>query len=140
MVSDMIHLTRVIDTVIIHHSATPPDMDVGVEEFRSWHVKRGYSDVGYHEVIRIDGRIEAGRDRNEEGAHCKGKNRHTIGICLVGDGRCGFTDAQHNSLGALLRHYRRLIIDVKIGVHNDYAATICPGMSRGELLAKVRLL
>ena len=135
----MIHLTRAIETIILHHSATPPTMDIGAEEIREWHLERGFSDIGYHEVIRIDGQIEAGRDRNVEGAHCLGHNQHTIGICLVGDGRCGFTEAQYNSLGALLRFYRRMIPEVKIGAHNDFADTICPGMPRSELLAKVRL-
>ncbi|NCC41769.1 MAG: N-acetylmuramoyl-L-alanine amidase [Gammaproteobacteria bacterium] len=135
----MIALNRVVDTIIIHHSATPPTTDIGAVEIREWHLERDYSDIGYHEVIRIDGQIEAGRDRDIEGAHCLGHNKHSIGICLVGDGRCGFTEAQYKSLGALLRHYRRMLPEVHIGVHNDFAATICPGMPRTELLAKVKL-
>lgn len=134
-----IHLTRVIDTIIIHHSATPPDMNIGAEKIRDWHIERGFNDIGYHEVIRPDGRIEAGRNRNEPGAHCKGHNRNSVGICMVGDGRAGFTDAQYAALGGLLRFYRRLIPDVQIAVHRDYAETICPGMSKNELLEKVRL-
>lgn len=61
-----------------------------------WHKKRGWQGIGYHYVIlngrRIvndyrdidDGLIENGRDIRDIGAHCKGQNRDSIGICLIG--------------------------------------------------------
>ena len=63
-----------------------PSMDIGVKEIRRWHMRapRSWSDVGYHYVIRRDGSIEQGRDITRIGAHVKGFNNHSIGICWVG--------------------------------------------------------
>ena len=44
------------DTIVIHCSATPKDMDIGVEKIKHWHtVDNGWDDIGYHYVIKRDG-------------------------------------------------------------------------------------
>lgn len=81
-----------VDTIVIHCADTPVGMDIGVDEIRKWHInERGWSDIGYHYVIRTTGRIELGRDLDgdglvldNKGAHVFGHNSHSIGICLVG--------------------------------------------------------
>ena len=75
---------REINTFIIHCSDTYPDMDIGVEEIRRWHKERGWSDIGYHYVIRRNGKIEEGRNDGIVGAHAKGMNENSLGICMVG--------------------------------------------------------
>ena len=45
---------------------------------------RGWRDIGYHNVIRRSGVLEAGRPIVEAGAHVKGHNKNSIGVCLVG--------------------------------------------------------
>lgn len=75
---------RAIDKIVIHCAATKPDQDVGVFEIRRWHKARGWRDVGYHYVIRLDGAIEVGRDENDVGAHASGYNSTSIGVCVVG--------------------------------------------------------
>lgn len=77
---------RRIDYIVIHCSATMPSMDIGVKEIRRWHMREplSWSDVGYHYVIRRDGTIEQGRDITRIGAHVKGFNNHSIGLCWVG--------------------------------------------------------
>jgi N-acetylmuramoyl-L-alanine amidase len=45
---------------------------------------KGWSDIGYHWVIRRDGTIEPGRKESSLGAHVAGENYGNIGICLVG--------------------------------------------------------
>ena len=76
---------RDIRKIIIHAADTPADMDIGVEEIRRWHVEeRGWSDIGYHYVIRRDGTVETGRSEDRAGAHVRGHNQDSIGICLVG--------------------------------------------------------
>lgn len=80
-------LVRKITKVIIHCSATPPDMEIGAETIRVWHVKdNGWADIGYHWVIRRDGQVEAGRPEAMQGAHCAAGNGNvaSIGICLMG--------------------------------------------------------
>lgn len=80
------------DLIIVHCSATPPDMDIGVEEIRGWHVTdNGWSDIGYNYVLRRNGALEMGRDLDgdgdvmeETGAHTRGFNTRSIGVCLIG--------------------------------------------------------
>ena len=66
---------RPIDTIIVHCSATPEGRDVSVSEIRKWHKARGWSDIGYHFVITLDGTMNVGRPIEKIGAHAKGYNR-----------------------------------------------------------------
>jgi len=75
---------RDIDKIIIHCSATKPDMDIGVVEIDQWHRLRGFDGVGYHTIIRRNGYKEQGRPLIRVGAHARGFNAHSIGICMVG--------------------------------------------------------
>lgn len=59
-------------------------MDIGVKEIDRWHKQRGWSGIGYHYVIRRNGAIENGRPIEKIGAHVRGHNAYSIGICLVG--------------------------------------------------------
>ena len=68
---------RIVKEIIIHCSATREGQDVPVETIRDWHVNsRGWSDIGYHFYIELDGTIKKGRDIDRVGAHCKSHNRH----------------------------------------------------------------
>lgn len=80
-----------IDTIVIHCSDTEAGKDFRAKDIDAWHKQKGYSMIGYHYVIDIDGRIEAGRPFTMDGAHCKEKdekgvsyNTHSIGICYIG--------------------------------------------------------
>lgn len=76
---------RKIDSIFIHCSFTPADMDIGVKEIRDWHVNgNGWSDIGYHRVIRRNGKTQTGRGLARMGAHTRGYNATSVGICLVG--------------------------------------------------------
>lgn len=76
---------REINRIVIHCSATPASMDIGVNTIRGWHVnERGWSDVGYHFVIRRDGVVQTGRPLERVGSHAYGFNKGSIGICYVG--------------------------------------------------------
>ena len=77
---------RKINEVIVHCAFTPTDMDIGAAEIKMWHTEapRNWSDIGYHYVIRRDGTIETGRPLSISGAHARGHNANSIGICLVG--------------------------------------------------------
>lgn len=72
------------DRIVIHCSATPPSMDIGVKEIHRWHKDRGFRSIGYHFVIRRNGQVESGRPYNEVPAAQKGFNRNSLAICLVG--------------------------------------------------------
>ena len=76
---------RQIHKLIVHCSATREGHNVPVETIRKWHVEgRGWSDIGYHFYIDLEGNIFKGRDIARMGAHCKGYNRNSIGICYCG--------------------------------------------------------
>lgn len=78
--------------VILHCSDTPEFMNIGAAEIEKWHIANGFDKIGYHRVIRLDGKIEYGRDYSEMGAHCSGYNLGSVGVCLVG--REKFTEDQ----------------------------------------------
>ena len=75
---------RDIDYIVIHCSATMPSMDVPIERVKKWHLQRGWSDIGYHYYITRDGEIHKGRKLSTIGAHVRGYNKNSIGICYEG--------------------------------------------------------
>ena len=75
---------REINRIIVHCTATPPDMDVDIDDVRRWHKERGWSDVGYHALITRDGTCQPGRPLEAVGSHAKGHNQDSIGIALAG--------------------------------------------------------
>ena len=75
---------RDIDYIVIHCAATMPSMDVPIERVRKWHLQRGWSDIGYHYYITRDGEIHKGRKLSTIGAHVRGYNKNSIGICYEG--------------------------------------------------------
>ena len=132
-------MNRKIKKIIVHCAATPPSMDIGVEVIRKWHVEdRKWSDIGYHYVIRLDGSIELGRPVSRQGAHTRGYNKESIGICYVGgvnekgaaeDTR---TDAQKKSLRILLEFLKLTFPDSVIHGHRDFANKACPSFDATE--------
>lgn len=99
---------RPINRIIVHCAATPPSMDIGAELIAKWHKARGWSDIGYHGVIRRDGMYEPGRSDDQMGAHARGHNLDTLAVCLVGGITEGgapennFTPEQFDTLEAVL--------------------------------------
>jgi N-acetyl-anhydromuramyl-L-alanine amidase AmpD len=110
--------------IVIHCSDTPVEMDIGAEEIRRWHTQeRGWSDIGYHYVIRRSGLIEKGRDEDAVGSHVRGFNSNSIGVCMVG-GRYGnnnFTSEQFKSLSSLVKILTEKYPDCEVLGHKDLA-------------------
>ena len=75
--------TRKISKISVHCSATAEGKDFTVEDIDRWHRQRGLNGIGYHFVIYRDGSIHAGRSKRQIGAHCKGHNTISIGICYI---------------------------------------------------------
>ncbi len=106
---------RTIDLIVVHCSATNPNMNIGAAEIREWHVEGNkWSDIGYHNVIRRNGALEHGRDLATAGAHARGHNLNSLGVCLVGGvdsenkPENNFTEAQF----VTLRGYLDTMLDV----------------------------
>ena len=73
-----------IHTIVVHCSATKEDVWVDAHDIDEWHKARGWSGIGYHRVILLDGSVQQGRPYTTRGAHVKGNNLNTIAICLIG--------------------------------------------------------
>ena len=75
---------RTINKIILHCTATPEGRHTTVEDIRLWHKSQGWSDIGYHYVVYLDGSIHTGRPIEVSGAHTKGLNKNSIGVVYVG--------------------------------------------------------
>jgi N-acetylmuramoyl-L-alanine amidase len=125
-------MKRKINKIIIHCSATPPDMDVDAKTVDEWHRQRGWSGIGYHFFIKRDGHIQLGRPLEKSGAHTKGYNKNSIGVCYAGgvdsdmcpeDNR---TSAQIASFLSLLRLLKNIYPEAVIHGHRDFSTKACP--------------
>lgn len=115
--------------VILHCSATPNYKGVTVEEIDSWHKARGWTGIGYHYVIYTGGRVVPGRAENVVGAHCKGKNTNSLGVCLIGTDR--FSEQQVDSLIELYDDFYRRYGITPEAWHGHYQFDknkTCPGI------------
>ncbi len=121
--------------ITVHCSATPPELDIGRDDIRQWHLQRGWQDIGYHYVIRRNGAIELGRPTHVQGAHVAGHNKDNLGICLVGgcdnqmQTQDNFTLAQRKTLFALISQLQQQyhIDDQHVTAHNQWNANkACP--------------
>lgn len=124
----------------IHCAATPPSRDIGAKEIEAWHKKRGWKGIGYHYVIRRDGTVETGRAENEIGAHVKGFNSQSLGICLVGGisetgkAEANYTKMQAVSLAGLLTDLTKKYPDAIVQGHRDFPNQnkACPCFDAGK--------
>ncbi len=127
-------ITRKIDKIIIHCSATREGQHIDVDTIRDWHVNgRGWSDVGYHYIIYLDGTVHPGRPVERSGAHTKGQNSNSIGICYIGgvetDGKTPKdtrTPEQKAALDNLLFVLTDIFANTTIHGHNEFATKACP--------------
>lgn len=124
---------RKITEIIVHCTATQEGKNFTVSDITRWHKQRGFSTIGYHYVIYLDGTRHLGRNVNISGAHCENHNSHSIGVCYVGglasDGKTPKdtrTQAQKTALLALLRELRRIYPMARIYGHRDFASKACP--------------
>ena len=117
---------------IIHCS----DSDYGdVATIRKWHLQRGFSDVGYHFVIRRDGEIELGRPLVQVGAHCKGYNKISIGTCLIG--KDSFNHCQFAQLRKLHQSLVAQFPMLEAVPHNQFNPhKTCPNFNIYDVLTK----
>jgi len=130
-------LSRPIDRLVIHHSASPTSTTL--EQIDRWHRDRGFDGIGYHHLIRADGRVLPGRDLSRPGAHAAGHNAHSIAICVAGDNtrpEHAWTAAQKQALVVYVRWFRIFFPSAAVVGHRDLpgAATTCPGVDVRELL------
>lgn len=120
---------RNVNKIIIHHTAS--SKNTTVEQIRDWHVNgNGWSDIGYHFIVLGDGTVETGRHINKTGAHCRGHNKGSIGICVTGN--TSQEPPNKLQLESLWAKLKLLMEEYNLDRHNvyghrDFGATECPG-------------
>ena len=131
---------RKIRQLVVHCAATYPSMDIDAAWIDREHRLRGFSMIGYHYFIKRDGTIQTGRTVDKIGAHVKGHNSQSIGICLAGgliekgkkevedDWEDNFAPIQMDSLRTLLTQLHALYPGAEVLGHRDFpgVAKICP--------------
>lgn len=121
-----------IQYLVVHCADTPDDRDIDAAEIHRWHTEeRGWSGIGYHAVIKRDGTIENGRPLYWSGAHVKGHNSHSLGVCLIGE--VNFTPAQYASLSSLLKSWNSQHPGSRVVGHCDLdSRKTCPNFDVKE--------
>lgn len=134
--------------LIVHHSAFAQYADQ-LTQINEWHRDRefpkssfGYY-VGYHYLINHAGHVTQTRQDWEEGAHSKGINFESIGICLEGNFDEELpTEEQKSSLGKLLvelcQKYKLDVTDIY--PHRSFRDTACYGKRLDDSFARVLYL
>lgn len=129
---------RKINLIVVHCSDSDIPAHDNVETVRRWHVQeRGFSDIGYHYFIDKGGHVYPGRTEDTIGAHVKGHNSRSIGICL--SGRTEFTDDQFQALEVLLKDIcHRYSLEKKdiLGHRDLQPAKTCPNFDVHEKISK----
>ena len=115
-----------IKFLIVHCSDTPDQEDIGALEIHKMHLGFGWEGIGYHKIIRRDGKIENGRPEYWIGAHVYGKNTQSLGVCLIG--KNSFSKKQLDSLEKILRNWKKIYKNTVILGHKDAIPTkkTCP--------------
>lgn len=125
---------RRIDYIAIHCTASREGQEQTVAQIRAEHLRNGWSDIGYHYVVTLDGKVHLGRDVDIAGAHVSGYNANSIGISYVGGvanipgkpysqqpAKDTRTDEQKAALMSLIIELRRLYPKAVIQGHRDFS-------------------
>lgn len=143
--------------LVIHCTATPEGRDVTPEDIRRWHTSpvsaggRGWKQVGYTDLIRLDGTVERLVNNNEDANvdpweitnGAKGYN--SISRHIVYAGGCDKsmnpkdtrTAAQEKALIAYVKDFHRRFPNVRIIGHNEIAAKACPSFDVQKWLKSI---
>lgn len=144
--------------LVIHCTATPPGREVSGDEIRRWHTAplwkggRGWKQVGYTDMIHLDGRVERLVGNNEDAmvdpwevtngaAGYNSVSRHVVYVGgVASDGKTPKdtrTPEQQIALEAYVESFHSRFPDVKIVGHNELAAKACPSFDVKEWLASM---
>ena len=118
---------RKITKIIIHCSASNYQ-----KQTAKWidkiHKKRGFKGIGYHHFITYSGEDQPGRPHAVIGAHCKGHNRDSIGVCVAGLNV--FSIAALRTLEKVVGYLKKKYPNAIVDGHNKYNKNkTCPNMS-----------
>lgn len=115
-----------IKFLVVHCSDSDDCETLTALDIHKMHLSFGWDGIGYHKVINRSGKVENGRPEYWIGAHVKGKNNISLGVCLIG--RHKFTIKQFISLEKVLKRWKLSYPEAKIVGHRDTGNTkkTCP--------------
>ena len=106
-----------INYLVVHCSDSPAGRGDDAETIHRWHKEKGWDGIGYHAVILENGTVQAGRPIYWTGAHCRGHNSDSLGVCLIGKG--DYTERQFNALKCQLNQWLAIFPDANVVGHCD---------------------
>lgn len=148
----------VLKYLAVHCTATPEGREVSGDEIRHWHTDppskggRGWKQVGYTDMVHLDGKIERLVDNNEDSNvdpweitnGVAGKNSVSRHIVYVGgverDGKTPKdtrTPQQLKAMEEYVKDFHRRFPSVRIVGHNELAAKACPSFNVQEWLRQI---
>ena len=145
--------------LVIHCTATPEGREVSSDEIRRWHTAplnkggRGWKQVGYTDMIHLDGRVERLVANNEDAnvdpweitngaAGYNRVSRHVVyvgGVTRQNIPRDTRTSAQREALKKYVLDFHKKHPDVQIVGHNQLAAKACPSFDVPKWLKEIGL-
>lgn len=147
--------------LVLHCTATPEDREVSSDDIRAWHTNpvnkggRGWSQVGYTDLIHLNGEVERLVDNNEDANvdpweitnGAKGYNsisRHVVYVGgVVADGKTTKdtrTKAQKAAMEVYVKEFHRKHPNVRIIGHNEVAAKDCPSFDVQVWLKEIGII
>lgn len=101
--------------------------DHTAKDVHDWHVKRGWSGNGYHDIIEFSGKVSRGRPFYWKGSHCKAKgmNHKALGVCMLG--KSVFNEAQWLALEEYILQIVARYPNIVVAGHRDFdRGKTCP--------------
>lgn len=149
-------MTKKLELLVIHCTATPEGREVSAKQVRDWHMLpkpkgRGWSRVGYSDLIELDGNLVNMRPYNQDDYvqrsemtwGVRGKNRVSRHVVYVGGTDKDFnakdtrTDAQKISLETYVKYQILRHPEIKVCGHYHFAAKACPSFNVEEWLKSI---
>lgn len=114
-----------VTRLILHHAEA---RTCSAEDIHCWHKQNGWSGAGYHFLVRKNGTVYRLRPENKIGAHAKGANSNSLGICFEGSYQTEtMPDAQIDAGKELVAYLKKKYVITKVQRHSDVCSTSCPG-------------
>lgn len=153
-------MSKQVQYLVIHCTATPEGRGVSSAEIRRWHTDpqpagRGWKQVGYTDMIHLDGSIERLVQNNEDAnvdpweitngvAGYNSISRHIVYVGGTEKGNVNKskdtrTEAQKKALEEYVKDFHQRFPNVKIVGHNELAAKACPSFNVQAWLKEIGL-
>lgn len=118
-----------VQYLVIHQSGAENEEGVTAADIDRVHRLRGLLQIGYHYVIRRDGTVEPGRPLEIPGAHARGFNQFSVGVCLIGSLGEEPTLAQRRALAELANQLAKNYPAITPVGHQELTggSKACPG-------------